>query len=172
MSFKFHSTTRIVALSIWKNSHFRLIKKQKMTSKWHSTTWIIAFTNTSKSHFGLVQRPKINSECHVSPLNIAFSTSPKSHFGLAMWPKMSSKWQATPWNIALSTLHKSNIGWSRGRKWVLSDWRPLQTSISRPQKVEYWTSQEAENYFQVPFCHLNRRFVDMNKLAISVGQET
>ena len=35
ITFKFHSTTWIVALSTWINSHFRLVKKQKTTSKWH-----------------------------------------------------------------------------------------------------------------------------------------
>ena len=175
MTFKCHSNTWIVALSTWKKSHFRFIKKQKLTSKWYSTTWIIVFLLHSnlilgwgrgrkwdrsalqpqksrffeftKSRFRLFQRPKISWQCHARPWNIAFSTSPNSHLGKVKRPKMSSKWHANPSNIAFSSSPKSHFGWSRGRKWVPSAWRPLETSLSRQHQSRILGWQEAENDF-------------------------
>ena len=38
-------------------------------------------------------------------------------------------------------------------------------------KDEFWAHQEAENYFLVQFDHMNRRFIDLKKVALSVSQE-
>jgi len=38
-------------------------------------------------------------------------------------------------------------------------------------KFEFWAYQEAENNFEVQFYHLNRSFIDMKNVALSVGED-
>ena len=93
-----------------------------------------------------------------------------------------------PWRI---------LGWSRGRKWDHSAWRPLGSSLSRPHprvivswsKERKWvpceplklpfldltkfalsSSQEADNEIKKPFDHLKNRFLEFNQVAYWDGQ--
>ena len=86
--------------------------KLKMSSQCLATTGKFVFLISPKSNFGLVQRSKISWKCHANPRNNAFSTTTKSHFGMV-----------------------------KGRKWVQSDMRALETSLSRlhPFRILGWS---------------------------------
>ena len=60
-------------------------------------------------------------------------------------------------------LEKSrNFGWSRSRKWLQSFIRSLHRFLDFAQ-VAFWASQEAEIEFSVPWNQLNHRLLELNK---------
>ena len=68
-------------------------------------------------------------------------------------------------------LHPSRIlGFSRGRKWLLSTIRPLESSLYPLEKVEFSAGEEAENDFKVPFDHLNNCFLNFTQIEFWAGQ--
>ena len=101
MNFKCHSTTGIVALSNWKVT-FSVGQEAENDFK-------VTLDNLNHRYFKIIQ--------------IAFSAIPETEIKL--------KSHASSWNIFLSTSPSRNLGWSRGRKWVQSVTRPLETSLSR-----------------------------------------
>ena len=77
-----------------------------------------------------------------------------------------------PLDTSLSRLHQSRIlTWSIGRKWVPSPWRPLQTSLSQTHQNRISGFSRGRKWLLNAICHVNRRFINLRKVAFSVGQK-
>ena len=104
-----------------------------------------------KLHFQLIQKPKIKLRMPSNPRNFLPRPHPSSSLG---WSR-GRKWVQSdmrPLETSLFRLYPSRIlGWSRGRKWFLSDCDHLKHRLFDITKVEFWACQDSENDFEVRF---------------------
>ena len=127
MSSECLATTWNIVFSTSPKSHFVMAKTPKMNSKWHASPWNIAHSNSTNSNLRLVKRLKIISRAFQLLETSLYTNSLKSHFGLAKRKKMSSLCLASTWIIAFSTSTIRILDLSRGRKWLLSAIRLLES---------------------------------------------
>jgi len=125
-----HSAIRRLEPSLFR-LHRNRILGWSISSHYLATTRKVAFFTSPKSHFTLVQMPKINWKSHMSPWKLSFRHQQSRILG---WSR-GRKWVQSDMRdleTSLSRLHPSRIlGWSRGKKWVLGAWWTLEKSISR-----------------------------------------
>ena len=129
-------------------------------SKCHSTTWIIALSTSSKSHFGLVKRQNKCSQCQEITRKFVFWIQPSRILG---WSR-GRKWVESVMRTLETSLFRPHpnriLGWSRGWKWVRSAWRQLETSLYQPHVSRILGLPRGRKRIKMPWKHLKRSFND------------
>ena len=83
-----------------------------------------------------------------------------------------NEFKVTCESLMLSRLHPSHIlGWSRGRKWVLSAWRPLETLLSGHHQSRILGMSRGRKWLLCAIRPLESYLYRLEIAAFSVGQE-